>query len=101
MVSCKSQADTIFMHQELNILSTHKPSQNGTYFQALISTLQVVTPSKIDFPIPGFECISALTLAFILQTYPVGYKEFLLINYSDSNSDSDSRYAVNILKFKA
>ncbi len=60
-----------------NILSTHKPSQNG----ALLITVDSIEDRLKAMPLPGPERISAFcTSAFILQTYCVGHKEVLLIN---------------------
>ncbi len=37
-----SQAHNTFIHYIESILSTHKPSQNGTNFQVLLSMLKVL-----------------------------------------------------------
>ncbi len=77
--------------QQIFLLLTNN-SRMEYKFQALLSMLQVLRPSKIGWrpcPLLGTECIyTSPTSAFIFQTYPVSHKEVLLCLDSDSHSDS-------------
>ncbi len=66
---------------------------SGCLRQSLLYVLQMTQTTSILTKVtpPGPECIyEILTSAFILQTYLVSHKKLLLINSSDSDSDSIS-----------
>ncbi len=72
-----SQAQYMHIGSDIDEYKTHKPSKNGTNFQALLSTLQVLRPLRIGWRPCPYQSMNATIYSPYISIFTPAYSLLL------------------------